>query len=75
LCSREKPYKAFIYAMLGDLEYYAAHLQMPYSGDNHFCWLCTCDRGEGENAFNNFTEDLDRVPLGFCLFLTGYGVF
>eukprot|EP00959_Pyramimonas_sp_CCMP1952_P428127 8966603-Pyramimonas_sp.AAC.1 len=46
LCSADRPFKAFIYAVLGDLEYYASHLQMPYPGEDMFCWLCPCSRGD-----------------------------
>eukprot|EP00959_Pyramimonas_sp_CCMP1952_P472740 9500553-Pyramimonas_sp.AAC.1 len=65
LCSPEKPFRAFIYAILGDLEYYASHLQMPYPNDQRFCWLCPCHKGDGENAFNNFIEDRGS-PCHFC---------
>ena len=54
LCSPREPFKAFIYAVLGDLEFFASHLGMPYPGDDHFCWLCTCDKLG--NPFNNFQE-------------------
>ena len=57
LCSPSEPYRAFIYAILGDLEFYASHFGMPYPGDDHFCWLCPCDRGDGQRAYNNFNED------------------
>ena len=47
-------FRGFVYAIVGDLDFFNKDLGMPAMNAQCFCWLCPCDRSDTPNAWNYF---------------------
>ena len=50
-------YSFWIFNFLGDLEYYANHLNFPHWSSHKFCWLCDCNKTDPNKNPYDFTDN------------------
>ena len=69
ICKGSKAYRAFIYAVLGDLDFFHKDLGLPGHNAGEFCWLCNCNRTT--NPWTDFNADPRVSSMLRCRFTEG----
>ena len=75
LCSSDEPYRGWLYAIIGDMEFFSNHLGCPGPNADEPCWLCQGNRDK--NPWNDFVKDCFlKKQNSFCkLCQKGYTCF
>jgi hypothetical protein len=69
LSETEKAFRAFIYAIIGDLDFFHKDLGFPGHNAGEFCWLCNCNRTT--NPWTDFNADPRVSSMLRCRFAEG----